>query len=149
MNFSLESMNSLVSSLPGGDILWMAIMFIIVLSILVFFHELGHYLAARSVGVRVNTFSIGFGKELFGWNDKHGTRWKVSLVPLGGYVQMLGMDEVEEVTEKNKEESFSEKGVWQRIWVVFAGPLANFILAVVFYSGLMLSGAEVLKPHGC
>ncbi|MAI08104.1 MAG: RIP metalloprotease RseP [Magnetococcales bacterium] len=147
MNFSLESMNSLVSSLPGGDILWMAIMFIIVLSILVFFHELGHYLAARSVGVRVNTFSIGFGKELFGWNDKHGTRWKVSLVPLGGYVQMLGMDEVEEVTEKNKEESFSEKGVWQRIWVVFAGPLANFILAVVFLIGLMLSGEEVLKPH--
>ncbi|MEC8467341.1 MAG: RIP metalloprotease RseP, partial [Pseudomonadota bacterium] len=147
MDFSLESINGLVSSLPGGDVLWMALMFIVVLSILVFFHELGHYLAARSVGVRVTTFSIGFGKELFGWNDKHGTRWKFSLVPLGGYVQMFGDTETKDLTEAEKSEAFLEKGVWQRIWVVFAGPLANFVLAIVFLFGLMLSGEEVLKPH--
>lgn len=147
MDFSLESVNGLVSSLPGGDVLWMILMFVVVLSILVFFHELGHYLAARSVGVRVTTFSIGFGKELFGWNDKHGTRWKFSLIPLGGYVQMFGDSDTKELTEEEKQEAFLEKGVWQRIWVVFAGPLANFVLAVVFLIGLMLSGEEVLAPN--
>jgi regulator of sigma E protease len=147
MDFSLESISGLVSSLPGGDVLWMILMFIVVLSILVFFHELGHYLAARSVGVRVTTFSIGFGKELFGWNDKHGTRWKVSLIPLGGYVQMFGDTDTKDLKDEEKQEAFLEKGVWQRIWVVFAGPLANFILAIVFLIGLMYNGEEVLAPH--
>lgn len=147
MNFSLESISGFVSSLPGGDVIWMILMFVLVLSVLVFFHELGHYLAARSVGVRVTTFSIGFGKELWGWNDKHGTRWKVALVPLGGYVQMFGDVDTEELTEEQKKEAFLEKGVWQRIWVVFAGPLANFLLAIVFLIGLMMSGEEVLAPH--
>lgn len=147
MDFSLESISGLVSSLPGGDVLWMVLMFVVVLSVLVFFHELGHYLAARSVGVRVTAFSIGFGKELWGWNDKHGTRWKVALVPLGGYVQMFGDNDTKEMTEEEKEEAFLEKGVWQRIWVVFAGPFANFLLAAVLLMGLMYSGEEVLAPN--
>ncbi|MFT7144269.1 MAG: regulator of sigma E protease [Alphaproteobacteria bacterium] len=146
MDFSLQSLSSFVSALPGGETLWMILMFIVVLSILVFFHELGHYLAARSVGVRITTFSIGFGKELFGWNDKHGTRWKVSLVPLGGYVQMFGDESVEKLSEKEKKEAFLTKNVWQRIWVVFAGPFANFILAIVLLTGLMYNGEEVASP---
>ena len=146
MDFSLQSLNGFVSSLPGGETLWMVLMFIVVLSILVFFHELGHYLAARSVGVRVTAFSIGFGKELFGWNDKHGTRWKVALIPLGGFVQMFGDESLDELSEKDKKQAFLAKNVWQRIWVVFAGPLANFILAVVFLTGLMYSGEEVGSP---
>lgn len=146
MDFSLQSLSSFVSALPGGETLWMILMFIVVLSVLVFFHELGHYLAARSVGIRVTTFSIGFGKELFGWNDKHGTRWKVSLIPMGGFVQMFGDESVETLTEAEKKEAFLTKNVWQRIWVVFAGPLANFVLAIVLLTALMFGGEEVPSP---
>lgn len=112
---------------------WYAtLMFIIVLSVLVFVHELGHYLAAKSVGVKVRSFSIGFGKEIFGYTRKNGERWKVSMLPLGGYVDLLGMDpEDERITENNKAQSFYKKNVFARIWVLLAGPLANFIFAIV------------------
>lgn len=122
---------------------WPALMFIVVLSILVFVHELGHYLAARSAGVRVKTFSIGFGPELFGFDDSHGTRWKVSLVPLGGYVDMFGFEgKSEDYRKKDRAEAFCAKSVWARMWVVFAGPLANFLFAFVALAILFVAAGE-------
>lgn len=118
-----------------------AFMFIIVLSILVFVHELGHYLAAKSVGVKVKAFSIGFGKEIVGYTRKNGERWKLSLVPLGGYVDIYGMDEeaddVKDEKDKSKlKDAYFKKNVWARIWVVFAGPFANFLFAIVALTAL-------------
>lgn len=111
--------------------------FLVVLTVLVFVHELGHYLIARRVGVRVEVFSIGFGPELFGWTDGHGTRWKMSAIPLGGYVKMLGEHDFEEaddrppLTPEEEGESFQRKSVGQRSAVVAAGPAANFLFAIV------------------
>jgi regulator of sigma E protease len=118
--------------------------FLIVLSVLVFVHELGHYLVARYCGVRVEVFSIGFGREIFGFNDRHRTRWKFSLIPLGGYVKMFGeTDGSEEEDEhappmsvEDQRESFHHKRVGQRAWIVAAGPLANFIFAIVLMIGV-------------
>ncbi len=111
--------------------------FLVVLTVLVFVHELGHYLVARRCGVRVETFSIGFGPELFGWTDRHGTRWKFSAIPLGGYVKMFGeMDFTDEderpaLTEDERRVSFHHKTLKQKAAVVAAGPAANFLFAVV------------------
>ncbi len=110
--------------------------FILILTILVFVHELGHYLIAIKNGVKVEVFSIGFGKELFGFTDKSGTRWKFSLVPLGGYVKMHG--DLDEASSKKSdsdkikpEESFHEKSITQRSLILFAGPAANFIFSFI------------------
>lgn len=111
--------------------------FLIVLTVLVFVHELGHYLVARRCGVRVETFSIGFGPELFGWTDRHGTRWKFSAVPLGGYVKMFGEmdfadeDEQPPMTEEERGVSFHHKTLKQKSAIVAAGPAANFLFAVI------------------
>ena len=110
--------------------------FLVILTILVFVHELGHYLIARKNGVKVEVFSIGFGKELFGFTDKNETRWKFSLIPLGGYVKMHG-DLDEASAKKNNsseiiaEQSFHEKTVYQRSMILVAGPAANFIFSFV------------------
>lgn len=142
----VASLSSVILALPGGAVLWPILMFVVVLSVLVFFHELGHYLAARSVGVKVESFSIGFGPELWGWNDKHGTRWKICAAPLGGYVEMYGDQPHEKVPAKLKDQAFLMKSVGQRMWVVFAGPLANFILAVVFMMCLTIHGEQMVSP---
>ncbi len=114
--------------------------FMVVITIVVFFHELGHYLLARFNGVRVEVFSIGFGPELFGFTNKAGTRWKFSLLPLGGYVKMAGDADAasrpdhgayEKMTKEQKQESLMQKNVWQRISVSAAGPIANYIFAIV------------------
>ena len=109
--------------------------FLIVLSVVVFVHEFGHYWVARRNGVRIEVFSIGFGPELFGRNDRHGTRWKVSAVPLGGYVKMLGDADAASATvdlaHARDPDSFPSKSVWQRMAIVAAGPLANFVFAIV------------------
>ena len=123
--------------------------FLIVLTILVFVHEMGHFLVARYNNVRVEVFSIGFGKELFGLNDRHGTRWKFGAIPLGGYVKMFGEgesttdgEEERALTDEEKEVSFHHKRLGQRAAIVFAGPLANFIFAVIVLAGLFyVSGA--------
>jgi len=124
---------------------WYVIPFLIVLSILVFVHELGHYLVARFNGVGVDVFSIGFGPEVFGWNDKSGTRWKVSWLPLGGYVKMVGdldaastpdTDALKKMDEKTKSRSLYYKTVWQRIAVSGAGPVANYLFAILVFSVL-------------
>ena len=109
--------------------------FIVILSILVFVHEFGHYAAARWNGVRVEVFSIGFGPEVKGWNDRRGTRWKVSWIPLGGYVKMFGEEEADdgdgsEMPEADRKDSFRAKSVLQRFSIVFAGPFANFLFAI-------------------
>jgi len=114
--------------------------FLVLLTPLVFVHELGHFLIARWNGVRVDVFSIGFGPELFGRNDKSGTRWKVCAIPLGGYIKMFGEhvlegqnegEEPREMTEEEKKVSFDQKRLSQRAWIVFAGPAANYIFAIM------------------
>ena len=124
-----------------------------VFGVLVFFHELGHYLAARWRGIYVEAFSIGFGPALLSWTDRHGTAWKLSLIPLGGYVRMHGMavsvlaeDQVDQEAIRHGEAYF-EKSVASRAIVTAAGPVANFILAAVLYIGLFaLLGQQVAIP---
>jgi regulator of sigma E protease len=138
--FFLHSFNTLSHGLVGY-----IIPFLFVLTIVVFFHELGHFLVARWAGVKVLTFSLGFGPELAGFNDRHGTRWKISAVPLGGYVKFFG-DESEastpssetlaNMTEEERAGSFHHKKVGARAAIVAAGPIANFILAIVIFTGL-------------
>ncbi|MEZ5764807.1 MAG: RIP metalloprotease [Xanthobacteraceae bacterium] len=129
----------------GHGLVGYIVPFLFVLTIVVFFHELGHFLVARWAGVKVLTFSVGFGPELVGFNDRHGTRWKLSAIPLGGYVKFLG-DESEASTpsnaalstmsEEDRKVSFHHKGVAARSAIVAAGPIANFILAIVIFASL-------------
>jgi len=138
--FFLHSFNTLSHGLIGY-----IIPFLFVLTIVVFFHELGHFLVARWAGVRVLTFSLGFGPELAGFNDRHGTRWKISAIPLGGYVKFFGDDteastpSTEALAGMSPEEqagSFHHKKVGPRAAIVAAGPIANFILAIVIFTCL-------------
>jgi len=136
----LHSFNTLSHGLVGY-----AIPFLFVLTIVVFFHELGHFLVARWAGVKVLIFSVGFGPELVGFNDRHGTRWKISAVPLGGYVKFFG-DESEASTsspetlanmsEEERAVSFHHMKVGPRAAIVAAGPIANFLLAIVIFTCL-------------
>lgn len=129
----------------GHGLIGYAVPFLFVLTIVVFFHELGHFLVARWAGVKVLTFSLGFGPELVGFNDRHGTRWKLSAVPLGGYVKFFG-DESEASTpspealarmsEEERAGSFHHKKVGARAAIVAAGPIANFVLAIVIFTAL-------------
>lgn len=120
--------------------------FLVVLGIVVFVHEYGHYWVARRCGVKVEEFSIGFGRELFGWNDSHGTRWKVCLLPLGGYVKMFGDsdpasrpgDAVKTMTDEEKKVSFFHQSVNKRMAVVFAGPATNYLFAIVVLAFLFV-----------
>ena len=117
--------------------------FIILILIVVFIHEYGHYYFAKKYGVGVTDFSIGFGQEIFGWNDKSGTRWKICWIPLGGYVKFFGDRNVfsqadqEKIIQKYNEEDrnklFVLKPLYQRVLIVFGGPLANFLLALVIF----------------
>ncbi|HXP12805.1 MAG TPA: RIP metalloprotease RseP [Stellaceae bacterium] len=129
--------------------------FLIVLTVLVFVHELGHYLVARWNGVRIDVFSIGFGPEIFGWTDRVGTRWKFSAVPLGGYVKMFGdadpasqpsPENLEQMSAAEKAVSFHHKRLMQRAAVVVAGPAANFLFAVVALSLLFATFGEPFTP---
>ena len=117
--------------------------FLFGLSVVVFFHELGHFLVARWCGVRVLTFSVGFGPEIVGFNDRYGTRWKLSWIPLGGYVKFFGDDNAASVpdeaaianmTEAEKRLSFVHQPVGRRAAIVAAGPIANFILAIIIFA---------------
>jgi regulator of sigma E protease len=127
--------------------------FVIVLGVLVFFHELGHYLAARWRGVHVEAFSIGFGRALATWKDRRGTAWKLSWIPLGGYVKLHGQERAEDVSDGVRAtwrpgETFHEKSVASRAIVFAAGPVANFILAAVLFVGLFATaGQPVILPE--
>src|ERR1700760_1874000 len=136
--FFLHSFNTLSHGLIGY-----VVPFLFVLTIVVFFHELGHFLVARWAGVRVLTFSLGFGPELVGFNDRHGTRWKISAVPLGGYVKFFGDDTeastpsstaLANMSEEERKGSFHHKKVGPRAAIVAAGPIANFLLAIVIFT---------------
>ena len=127
--------------------------FLALILVVVFIHEYGHYYFAKLFGVGITDFSIGFGKELFGWNDKSGTRWKVCLIPLGGYVKFFGdrnvysqADNEKIIKEYSKEDQgklFVLKPLYQRALIVFAGPLANFLLAIlIFFSVYIFAGKD-------
>lgn len=118
---------------------------LLVLSAMIFFHELGHYTAARLLGVYVEVFSIGFGKRLasFQWLD---TRWQISAIPLGGYVKMKGQDDTDPTAFSTDSDSYNSKKPWQRIIILLAGPLANFLLAFVFFFAIALGGPKALSP---
>jgi len=122
------------------------ITFLLVLSFLVFFHELGHFVAARYFGVKVHVFSIGFGKQLFAKEWK-GTTWQLSLIPLGGYVKMKGQDDSNPALVESGDDSYNTKQPWKRIVILFAGPLANFILAAILYFSIALMGASTFASQ--
>jgi regulator of sigma E protease len=155
--------SNLFSSLGGGYTGWI-LPFLFTLTVIVFFHELGHFLVARFHGIRVLVFSIGFGPELIGFNDRHGTRWKISAVPLGGYVKFFGDENEASVpdpatlaamTQEERRQSFPGQAVGARAAVVVAGPIANFILAVVVFTGIftiygkpvMVDGKPIVLPR--
>ncbi|MEQ8398573.1 RIP metalloprotease RseP [Thalassobaculum sp.] len=126
--------------------------FLIILTILVFVHEMGHYLIARRAGVRVEVFSVGFGRELFGWTAASGTRWRISAIPLGGYVKMFGDADpastgatgLDEMTTEQRAVSFHHKSLKARAAIVAAGPIANFLFAILLLAGLY---AIVGRPY--
>lgn len=122
---------------------WIAAL--LVLSVLIFFHELGHYTAARFFGVYVEVFSIGFGKKVasFRWI---GTQWQISAIPLGGYVKMKGQDDLDPTALSSDNDSYNSKKPWQRIIILLAGPLANFALAWIFFYAIALGGPQALSP---
>src|SRR4051812_42177035 len=121
--------------------------FLLMLGPLVFFHELGHYFVGRWFGIKADVFSIGFGREIAGWTDKRGTRWKLSLLPLGGYVKFAGDMSPTGLTDpdwlalpaEERARTFQSKPVWQRALVVLAGPFANFLLAFLIMLGFTLA----------
>jgi regulator of sigma E protease len=141
----------------GGGVLGYVIPFLFVLTLVVFFHELGHFLVARWCGVRVLVFSIGFGPELFGFNDRRGTRWQLSAIPIGGYVKFFGDDNAASVpdqaalaamSEEERRHSFVHQPVAPRAAIVAAGPVANFLLAVVIFAALfMVFGKPSTSPR--
>lgn len=118
---------------------------IVVLGLLVTFHEFGHFWVARRCGVKVLRFSVGFGKPLWSRVDRHGTEYAIAAIPLGGYVKMLDEREAP-VQEEQLDQAFNRKSVWQRIAIVAAGPIANFLLAIVAYWALFVAGTTVVSP---
>jgi regulator of sigma E protease len=129
--------------------------FLVVLTVIVFVHEMGHYLVARWNGVAIQTFSIGFGRELVGWNDRHGTRWRISAIPLGGYVRFVGDMNAASVPDPEivagadpdlAARLFVNKNVWQRIAVVAAGPIANVLLTFLILYALLLGHGRYTIP---
>jgi regulator of sigma E protease len=141
----------------GGDAVRYLLPFLFVLSLVVFFHELGHFLVARWCGVRILVFSIGFGPELLGFYDRYGTRWKIAAVPLGGYVKFLGDDNPASTPDRarlanmdaeQRAHSFMFQPVLKRAAIVAAGPLANFVLAIAIFAGiLMLFGMQTMSAR--
>jgi len=132
----------------GGGLVGYVVPFLFVLTIVVFFHELGHFMMARWCGIKVLVFSIGFGPEIAGFNDRYGTRWKISAVPLGGYVKFFGDDNaasapdhsaVAAMSEAEKKDSFIFQPIRSRAAVVAAGPIANFVLAIAIFAGIFMT----------
>lgn len=151
-------MSDTLSSLLGADSLLLGTLvpFLFVLTVVVFVHEMGHYLVGRWCGIGVKAFSIGFGPELVGFNDRHGTRWKLCAIPLGGYVKFVGdinatstpdAGEVETLTAEEKKVAFHTQPVWKRALTVFAGPAFNFILTIAVFAVMFtIYGKVVSEP---
>ena len=142
----------------GAFLLGYLVPFLFVLTVVVFVHELGHFLVGRWCGVDVKVFSIGFGRELFGFTDRHGTRWRFALIPLGGYVKFSGDTDASSsgvdapalagMTALQRERSFPAQSVTERAAIVAAGPIANFLLAIlIFGATAYIFGKPVLAPR--
>ncbi|MBX9910725.1 MAG: RIP metalloprotease RseP [Beijerinckiaceae bacterium] len=141
----------------GGFLLTYLLPFLFVLTVVVFVHELGHFLVGRWCGVDVKVFSIGFGREIFGFDDRHGTRWRFALIPLGGYVKFSGDADassapdnaaVSHMSERERARTFPAQSIGERAAIVAAGPIANFLLAIVIFAGtVFFFGKQVLTPR--
>jgi regulator of sigma E protease len=144
-----EMMPQLLSSVTGviGQVFWWTVPFLLVLGVVVIVHELGHFLAARALGIVVETFSVGFGPEIAGFHDKSGTRWRIAWIPLGGYVKFKGdesvaslpsAEDLEKLTPSQRQGNFHTAALWRRTLVVLAGPFANFFLSLAIFTGMVL-----------
>jgi regulator of sigma E protease len=144
-----------LQDLIGGTVHYL-VPFLLMITPIIFFHELGHFLAGRACGVRIDTFSIGFGPAIVSWHDRLGTRWKIAWIPLGGYVKFFGDENAASIPDREKLENLPVaerrvalplKPLWQRAIIVAAGPFANFILAIVIMAAFLLAfGAYVAAP---
>src|SRR5437868_6213555 len=132
MDFIFNSLNSVFSTV---------VPFVVLLGILIFVHEFGHFIIARLCGVRVEVFSLGFGKKIFQFK-RGDTNYCISIIPLGGYVKMFGDQPGAEIAEEDKQFSFTHKNVWQRIAVVLAGPLMNFFFAIFIFFVVAFIGED-------
>ena len=131
--------------------------FLVILTPIVFIHELGHFLFARLFGVKIEVFSIGFGKPLIKWKDSKDTVWQIALIPLGGYVKMFGdegaastpdKEKIDSLSDKEKSLSFHHKNLWQKSLIVFGGPFANYLLTIIIFIILsMHSGVKEFKSE--
>jgi regulator of sigma E protease len=129
-----------------GHVAFALVAFIFVLTVVVFIHELAHFAVARWCGVKVTAFSICFGREIWGFTDKHGTRWRIGWIPLGGYVKWVddenaasaGSKDTTQMSAEDRAGSFSTKPLWQKSAIVAAGPISNFILAIVIFAGMFM-----------
>lgn len=152
-------MNELFHALfsTQGFVIGTLVPFLFVLTVVVFVHEMGHYLVGRACGIGVNAFSIGFGPELIGFNDRRGTRWKLCAIPLGGYVKFVGdmnasssqpsSDEIAALSETQRKVAFHTQPVWKRAATVFAGPAFNFLLTIAVFAVLFsIHGRYVAEP---
>lgn len=137
------------------DFLHYLLSFVFIISVIVFVHEFGHYFVAKMCGVKVEAFSIGMGKEIFGVTDRSGTRWKFSILPIGGYVRMYGdateastpSNDLDNMTEEQKRLTFHHKPLWQKTLIVAAGPVANFVLTITILTCLiMTTGISSTEP---
>lgn len=151
MNMLMDLINSV------GSVLFFLFAFLLVLFVVVLIHELGHFIVARWCGVKVATFSIGFGREIYGFNDRHGTRWCLAWLPLGGYVKFIDDENPASIapsqshkamTAAGRAGAFHAKPVWQRAAVVAAGPMANFLLAIVIFAAMFMAfGTAKMEPR--
>lgn len=151
----MVTLTNLAASTPG--VLVSVLTFLLVLSIVVFVHEFGHFIVARWCGVAVKTFSIGFGREIFGRTDAKGTRWRVAWIPLGGYVKFVddenaasqpSPEALASMTPAERSGAFQNKALWQRAAVVAAGPMANFLLAIAIYTAVNVTvGVRTITPR--
>lgn len=152
-------MNEILHALfsPQGIVVGTLVPFLFVLTVVVFVHEMGHYLVGRWCGIGVQAFSIGFGPELVGFNDRRGTRWKLCAIPLGGYVKFVGdmsvtsskpgEEEIDALSDAERKIAFHTQPVWKRAATVFAGPLFNFLLTIAVFSVLFMAyGRYVAEP---
>src|SRR5689334_21384399 len=149
-----------IAQIAAGFGWWLVVVipaFVLVLTLIVFIHELGHFLMGRAFGVRIDSFSIGFGRAIVGFNDRHGTYWKIGWIPLGGYVKFWGdagvssnpdHEVVDHATAEDRARSFHHKPLYQKALIAVAGPIANFILAIaIFTVTSMIIGEWVTTPQ--
>ncbi len=137
------------------DIFYYLVPFVVLLGVLVFVHELGHFLVAKAAGVKVEEFSLGFGKELWGFNDRTGTRWKVCAIPLGGYVRMFGdadaasateSDEVKKLSEEDLKRTFTAQAPYKKLAITLAGPAVNYLFAILIFTAIFFFWGRLTFP---